>query len=75
MDVLDLHYLEVTYESLVSEFDTEIRKVLKFLRVDKTMPLSSDLVKVNPDSLENIVENYEEIKQALISSEFKNFLY
>jgi hypothetical protein len=25
------------------------------------MPLSSDLVKVNPDSLEDIVNNYEEM--------------
>ena len=38
------------------------------------MPLSSDFVKVNPDSLEDIVENYEEVKQVLISSEFKKFL-
>jgi hypothetical protein len=75
MDVLDIAYLEVRYESLVSVFETEIRKVLKFLEVDETMPLSSDLVKVNPDSLEDIVENYEEIKQALIGSEFKNYLY
>ena len=75
IDVFDLPYLEVLYESLVSDFDTEIRKVLKFLEVYKSMPLSSDLVKVNPDSLEDIVENYGEIKQALISSEFENFLY
>jgi hypothetical protein len=75
MDVLDLPYLKVTHESLASDFDTEIRKVLKFLEVDKTISLSSDLVKVNPDSLEDIVENYEEIKQALICSDFKNFLY
>lgn len=74
-DDLDVPYLEVTYESLVADFDSEICKVLKFLEIDNFLPLTSALVKVNPDSLEDIIENYGEVKQALTSTEFENFLY
>jgi len=75
IEVLDVPFLEVAYESLVADFYTEIRKVLQFLEIDKFMPLTSDFVKVNPDSLEDIVENYSEIKQTLMNTEFDNFLY
>jgi hypothetical protein len=74
IEVFDAPFLEVEYESLVADFDSEIRKVLKFLEIDKHIPLTSELVKVNPDSLEDIIENYDEVKQALISTEFENFL-
>jgi LPS sulfotransferase NodH len=75
IEVFDALFHEVSYESLVADFDTEIRKVLKFLDIDKLIPLTSELVKVNPDSLEDIIENYSEVKQALINTEFDNFLY
>jgi hypothetical protein len=73
-DVLDLPYIEVSYESLVSDFDSEIRKVLKFLEIDGHMSLTSEFVKVNPDSLGDIIENYSEVKQTLINTEFEDFL-
>ena len=66
--------LEVEYESLIADFDSEIRKVLKFLEIDKFIPLTSDFVKVNPDSLEEIIENYNEVKQTLKNTEFEKFL-
>ncbi len=71
IEVLDVPFLEVSYESLVADYNIEIHKVLKFLGIDKLMPLTSELVKVNPDSL----ENYNEVKQTLINTEFENFLY
>ena len=74
-DDLNVPYLEVTYESLVADFDSEARKVLEFLEIERLIPLSSKLVKVNPDSLEDIIENYGEVKQALASTEFESFLY
>ena len=73
-DVLHVPYLEVRYESLLNEFDIEIHKILNFLEVDNVIPLSSDFVKVNPDSLENIVENYNEVRQALSNTDFNKFL-
>jgi LPS sulfotransferase NodH len=75
IEVFDVPFLEVSYESLVADHDTETLKVLKFLGIDKFMLLTSELVKVNPDSLEDIIENYSEVKQTLINTEFENFLY
>jgi len=70
----DIPFLEVSYESMVADQDTESHKVLKFLGVDQLMPLTTDLVKVNPDSLEELLKNYDEIRETLKSTEFENFL-
>jgi hypothetical protein len=37
-------------------------------------PLGADLVKVNPDTLRDIVTNYDELVQALTGTEFEVFL-
>jgi LPS sulfotransferase NodH len=75
IDTLGVTYLEVSYESLFSGHDKELRRALQFLGIDNTISLTSDLVKVNPDSLEDIIENYREVEQALLNTEFKDFLY
>jgi LPS sulfotransferase NodH len=74
IETFDVPFLEVSYESLVVDFNTEIRKVLKFLEIDEVIPLTSELVKVNPDSLEDIIENYAEIKKALVNTQFEKYL-
>lgn len=74
-DDFKVPFFEIAYESLVADLDKEIRKVLRFLEIDKFMPLKSQFVKVNPDSLEDILENYNEVKKVLINTEFENFLY
>jgi len=74
-DTFEAPFLEVAYESLVADFNSEIQKILKFLEIDTIKQLTSELVKVNPDSLEDIIENYSEVKQTLINTEFENFLY
>lgn len=68
-------FLEVEYESLMADFESEMHRVLEFLEIDDFMPLTSELVKVNPNTLADIVENYDEVKQALAGSEFEPFLY
>jgi hypothetical protein len=73
-NVYHVPYLEVSYESLVADFALEIQKVLKFLEIDKFLALTSEFVKVNPDSLEDIVENYRDVKQTLTNTEFEKFL-
>lgn len=75
IEVLDVPFHEVSYESLVGDHDTETQKVLRFLGIDKFMSLTSELVKVNPDSLEDIIDNYSQVKQTLRNTEFENFLY
>ena len=67
-------FLEVAYESLVADFEREIHKVLNFLEIDMLMHLTSEFVKLNPDALEDIIENYNEVKEVLINTEFENFL-
>ena len=70
----DFPFLEVSYESMVADQNKETSKVLEFLGLNQLIPLTTDLVKVNPDSLEEIIENYEEVKQTLINTEFSHFL-
>ena len=74
VDVFDIPYLEVRYETLLTDFDSEIHRTLQFLEVDAEAPLSSSLVKVNPDRIEDIIENYSEVKQVLMATEFSSFL-
>lgn len=67
-------YLEVTYESFAAHRDDESRRVLEFLNVEPLLPLTTDLVKINPDSLERLIENYEEIVRALKGTAYEPFL-
>jgi hypothetical protein len=70
----DISFLEVSYESMLDGHQTEMKKILKFLGVDQLIPLTTDLVKMNPDSLGELIENYNEVKQTLMNTEFENFL-
>jgi hypothetical protein len=71
----DIPFLEVSYESMLDDHQTEMKRILKFLGVDQLIPLTTDLVKMNPDSLGELIENYNEVKQTLMNTEFENFLY
>lgn len=67
-------YLEVSYESFTSHREDETRRILQFLDIDQFVPLSTDLVKLNPDSIEDLVENYEEVAQALRGTVYEKYL-
>ena len=70
----DRPHIEISYESFVASRDTEARRVLEFLDVDPTIPLTTDLVKLNPDSLQEIIENYNEVQQTLAGTQFAHYL-
>jgi LPS sulfotransferase NodH len=70
----DKRYLEISYESFVANREAETRRLLDFLNIDQFVPLTTDLVKINPDSLADIIENYAEVKQALSGTAFEKFL-
>jgi len=74
MRFIDRPYLEVAYESFVSNRDRETQRIFKFFGIPNFCELESQLVKLNPDSLEDIIINYEEVKDALNKTEFKVFL-
>ncbi len=67
-------HLELFYESFVANRETETRRILNFLGIDQVRPLTTNLVKLNPDSLERVIENYREVKQALNGTTFESFL-
>ena len=71
---MDNSYLEMFYEDFVANRNTETKRVLKFLGIDTFRPLESDQVKLNPDSIEDIVENYEELVRALKGTAFEKYL-
>jgi hypothetical protein len=70
----DKPYLEVVYESFTANREVETQRILQFLGVNELMPLESKLVKLNPDSLEDIIENYDQVTQALQNTPFAGCL-
>jgi LPS sulfotransferase NodH len=69
-----LNPLEITYEDLVANQDRELQRVLDFLEIDVFPGLSTELVKVNSDRLSDVIENYDEVVQALFGTEHEQFL-
>jgi sulfotransferase family protein len=65
---------EVSYESFLARREEESRRLLAFLGIERYAPLTSRLVKQNPDSLRDILENYDEIAQALRGTPFERHL-
>lgn len=63
-------YLQVTYESFVKNKAQESHKMLSFLGVDYH-DIKSSLVKINPDSLADIIENYNEVRVLLEGTQFE----
>lgn len=70
----DKRHLQVFYESFAANRDAETRRILDFLGVDQSVSLASDLVKLNPDSLEDILENYEAVAQGFRGTAFEKYL-
>jgi hypothetical protein len=70
----DRPYCEISYESFLVRKDEETRRLLDFLGIDRYIPLTSRLVKQNPDSLREILENYDEIARTLRGTPFEIYL-
>jgi LPS sulfotransferase NodH len=71
----DNPYLEVTYEAFVSDPDEETRHILQFLDIEQFAPLTSPLVKINSDSLTELIDNYDEVARTLKGTAFENLLF
>ena len=69
----DTHYLEVSYESLIANQQAETRRVLNFLGIDQFAPLTTGLIKRDTDSIEDTIENFEEVKRASSGTAFEKF--
>lgn len=66
-------YLKVSYESLQGNRDFEVDRIMKFLGMDFCR-LNTPLVKMNPTDLSLVVENYNEVSNCLVDTEFSHCL-
>lgn len=69
-------YIELVYENMIdgqSLSSGASREITRLLDIDDA-PMYSDLVKLNPNSLETMLQNYDEIIHALRGTEFERFL-
>ncbi len=68
-----IRYMEIDYESYVTDRAAGDRAMLGFLGV-RALELSSDLEKVNPEQLEDVVRNYAEVQGRLRGTRYEGFL-
>ena len=68
-----LSCLDVVYEEYAADGEAGNAAILDFLNV-RPAPLKTDLKKVNPDKLEDIVENFEQVAAELDGTRFAPYL-
>lgn len=68
-----LPYINIYYEDLIADKQKVADQVFKFLKVDSFQNLQLPFKKINPDSLEKILKNYEDVKKILIGSKYEHF--
>lgn len=62
-------YMEITYEELTGNLQSTIDKIMHFLSLKK-MRVNSKLKRQNPEKLKDLVNNYDELVNALSETEF-----
>lgn len=67
-------YLEVRYEDFTARQASETQRLLDFLGVDPHISLTADVIKINSNSLADIVENYDEIRRVLSGTPYEKYL-
>ncbi|MEO9591249.1 hypothetical protein [Rhodopirellula bahusiensis] len=70
-DILTLHYEQLLGGGTVDE--TDRKRLCMFLSV-RDMEMTSDLVKMSQAPLEDMVENFDDLRTAVQASEFTDFL-
>lgn len=66
--------LEVSYEAMLGNRDSEMRRIFRFLNVDEEHHVSTDYIKINPDRLRDVIANYREVELELAGSPFVDLL-
>jgi len=66
-----LPYVKVNYEDFVVNKSAELNRMLEFLEVEKVPDLQSDLVKISPDDIRQIVTNYDAVAAILKGTRFE----
>lgn len=73
-DLLKLEYHTLGYEDLVADQDKEMMRLFSFLGVDKNIKVHAKTRKLSSDKLSDIVENYDEVANALMGTKFEQYL-
>lgn len=66
--------LDVSYESFADNMTSAAPRILEYLGVDPDYRLHSPLVKINPDSLTDVLENYDDVEAVLRGTSYEKFL-
>ena len=70
-----LPYIEITYENFVSNREKCSKDLSKFLGIDYIENLSiPSLTKINPESIEKLIINYEEIVKVMRGTKYEKYL-
>lgn len=67
-------YCKISYEHFVNQREQSSKELLDFLEVDSSVPLTSELVKVNTAPVFEMLENFSEVKACLDNSPFERYL-
>jgi len=69
----NVEYIEIDYEDYVKNQSGTNERMMNFLGTEK-ISLTSDLKKVNPDDLQDIIGNYTDVVQILQNTQYADFL-
>jgi LPS sulfotransferase NodH len=69
-----LPYMEVIYEDFTKDPACSAESIFDFLGVSRIRGLEMPLKKINPDKLEDVIENYAEVKLRLSDQPYSKFL-
>jgi LPS sulfotransferase NodH len=69
-------YIEVYYEDLVENKDEVTKSIFEFLglSLNGISEMEFPLKKINPDRIEDLIENFDEIERIITQSDFKEML-
>ena len=70
----ELRAIDVWYEDFVKNKDEQLARLLEFIDVKADQQLESGLVKINPDSLVEIIENYDSVARVLKRTDYQQYL-
>ncbi|MBI2485387.1 MAG: hypothetical protein HYW01_00190 [Deltaproteobacteria bacterium] len=70
----DNSYLEIASEDFFGNHSETSKKILDFLGVDEREIRAPKLKKLNPDSVRQIIENYDEIFEVIKGTSYERFL-
>jgi hypothetical protein len=70
----DNPYLEITSEDFFRNDSETAEKILDFLGVEECEIRAPKLKKLNPDSVKQIIENYDEIFEVIKGTSYERFL-